>query len=308
MLTPSRYRFVFTVLDPFTPPDYLGSTWRGALGHALRRVLCVMPPYTACRECPLRQPCLYPLFYDQPLLSAQHSPEQMQDPPRPFVLEPELAPESLQPGDQLGLGLVLFGETVAWLPNLVGAMLQLAQRGLGSPPARVSLQQVWQQDSVEMTRWHSIFTDGQLQPHRVEPLVIPPLPSQVRLELLTPLRLRRKGHYLKPDTFVLNDLLQPLYRRLILLNNLYGDSTRQQHYAPLPLLTVTAEQSLRWMLWQRFSSRQKRSIDMDGLVGHLLLEGQGLEAVWRYLWLGQWFHVGSGTSLGLGQYQLIIKA
>jgi CRISPR/Cas system endoribonuclease Cas6 (RAMP superfamily) len=30
----------------------------------------------------------------------------------------------------------------------------------------------------------------------------------------------------------------------------------------------------------------------------------GLEVFWPYLWLGQWTHIGKGTSMGMGAYTI----
>jgi hypothetical protein len=66
----------------------------------------------------------------------------------------------------------------------------------------------------------------------------------------------------------------------------------------------SASPSLRWSEWTRFSSRQNTTMQMGGLVGAIALEGSGLAAFWPALWLGQWVHVGKGTSFGLGKYRL----
>ena len=41
-----------------------------------------------------------------------------------------------------------------------------------------------------------------------------------------------------------------------------------------------------------------------GCWARIVLESQGLEAVWPHLWAGQWLHVGKGAMMGLGQYAL----
>ena len=68
------------------------------------------------------------------------------------------------------------------------------------------------------------------------------------------------------------------------------------------------EHQLRWHDWTRYSSRQQTKMQMGGLVGHLVLDGVRAQRYWKQLWLGQWTHVGKGTSMGLGRYRLVDAA
>lgn len=61
---------------------------------------------------------------------------------------------------------------------------------------------------------------------------------------------------------------------------------------------------LAWKDWTRYSSRQKTTMQMGGLVGEILLELAEDAPFWPYLWLGQWVHAGKGTSMGLGCYTI----
>jgi hypothetical protein len=45
-------------------------------------------------------------------------------------------------------------------------------------------------------------------------------------------------------------------------------------------------------------------MNMGGLIGSVQMDMQGLEDFWPYLWLGQWTHVGKGTSMGMGAYSI----
>ena len=47
---------------------------------------------------------------------------------------------------------------------------------------------------------------------------------------------------------------------------------------------------------------------MGGLIGDLVLNGAVARPYWSRLWMGQWYHLGKGTSMGLGRYRLIDAA
>ncbi|RMH50960.1 MAG: hypothetical protein D6682_05755, partial [Zetaproteobacteria bacterium] len=63
-------RLRFSTPDGRLPRQLLGSAWRGALGHALKRTVCIFK-HGACDGCPLLSSCTYPLFYETRLLAAR---------------------------------------------------------------------------------------------------------------------------------------------------------------------------------------------------------------------------------------------
>ena len=59
--------------------------------------------------------------------------------------------------------------------------------------------------------------------------------------------------------------------------------------------------SLRWEALERYSARQRQSMESGGLSGTMLLSGP-LGALEGWLRLGSWLHVGSKTSFGYGHF------
>jgi CRISPR/Cas system endoribonuclease Cas6 (RAMP superfamily) len=45
-------------------------------------------------------------------------------------------------------------------------------------------------------------------------------------------------------------------------------------------------------------------MQLGGLMGDLIIAGPAIAHFWPVLWVGQWTHVGKGTSFGLGAYRL----
>jgi hypothetical protein len=127
------------------------------------------------------------------------------------------------------------------------------------------------------------------------------------LVLETPLRLKAEGRHVVPEQFRFGSLFSPLLRRISLLTAFHTDTPLQTDFAAL---TRTAQEiavqssQLRWHDWTRYSARQDTLLQMGGLLGEIRLSGTGLEPFWPYLWLGQWTHVGKGTSMGLGRYRI----
>lgn len=54
----------------------------------------------------------------------------------------------------------------------------------------------------------------------------------------------------------------------------------------------------------RWSASQQRDVDMSGIIGSFVLDLRGAEALFPYLWLGQWLYAGKGTVMGMGAIRL----
>jgi len=52
-----------SIISKLTPPYFIGSQLRGALGYALKKVVCINPAYK-CDECFAKNSCLYYEFYE----------------------------------------------------------------------------------------------------------------------------------------------------------------------------------------------------------------------------------------------------
>ena len=62
--------------------------------------------------------------------------------------------------------------------------------------------------------------------------------------------------------------------------------------------------NLRWFDWERYSNRQETKMMMGGFKGPITFEGE-FELFLPFLLLGEYIHVGKGTSFGLGKYQIM---
>lgn len=311
-LTLSRYRLEFRLRDDLALPRYAGSMWRGSLGWSLRTSVCVQPPGTDCGACALRNRCLYALCYEAVTPGTGHRLDKMQDPPRPFVLEPLQQNQILAAGATLVVDLVLPGRANDWLLPFVASLERAGRRGFGPRHARAELTRVLQQDAGDLGRWRPILDARGPDAPRVPP--VPPCPERVRVEILTQIRLKQEGAaavagrlgYIAPDGFRFSLLDAGLDRRLRLLERLYGGVApeEQQPTAHSPEQDPVIGSNIRWQEWQRVN-QQGRRVQLGGLMGTLDLAGELLAPSWPRLWFGQWTHVGQGTTFGLGGYRLV---
>jgi CRISPR/Cas system endoribonuclease Cas6 (RAMP superfamily) len=102
------------------------------------------------------------------------------------------------------------------------------------------------------------------------------------------------------------DFLLALIRRYYLLQEFYGRSYQAPDFSKLAeqAQMVTCHKQLTWCSWQRYSNRQQQKMRFDGVLGTVTLTGE-LSVFLPMLQAGQWLHIGSKTTFGMGQYQLI---
>lgn len=302
----SRYRLRFIAQEPIRLPAYAGSTWRGAFGIALKRLVCVTRE-PSCTDCLLYRSCSYPYLFETPPDPAVPLLRKYPSAPHPFLLRPPADTRTpLAAGDETHVDLTLFGHGHRYLPYVIHALEQAAAHGLGKQRGRLTLKAV---DQEAAAGWTPIYQpDSALTPIIPQIPEPPPCPEQVTLVIDTPLRLAVNNDHVTPGTFRFTHLFGNLLRRISLLIAFHGDGPLTADYAALArsaeAMALTTSR-LRWRDWNRYSSRQRSSVPMGGLVGEITLVGKTLEPFWPWLWLGQWTHAGKGAVMGLGGYRIV---
>lgn len=85
----ARFEVTLRALERTILPPYLGSTLRGALGHALKDAACVVE-HRDCRRCPLVDTCAYPYLFETPVPPEIKELRGQTHAPLPFLIEPPL--------------------------------------------------------------------------------------------------------------------------------------------------------------------------------------------------------------------------
>jgi len=289
-------------------PAYPGSMVRGLLGHGLKRAVCVMRR-DGCGGCVLESNCIYARLFEVPARDPLARKRFATLPP-PYVLEfPRPTPRALPEQGVFTFHLHVLAPPQTILPYLVVAMEKAGTLGMGRPRTPFRLAAIDQETVLGSGRWQAVYRPGApLTPGPVTCLghAPPRPPARLAVHLETPLRLKRRGRLVRPETFSLGDFLGAVRSRLDDLAWLYGGAPAVDR----PLSTVAVDEShlqrarLRWLDWGRYSNRQRQSMKLGGLVGRLEVGGEALGEHWPALWLGQWLHAGKQTSMGLGQYRL----
>lgn len=308
-----RYRFDLVAESELHFPKYAGSMWRGAFGQALKQTVCVTRQ-PECHDCLLQRSCVYSQVFATPAGLAPLL-EKGDAAPHPYIWHPHATSGAhYQTGDTFSVQLTLLGAAIAALPYMIHSVQVMGQRGLGKTEGRYALQCVWQEQTLGLGDEQVIYapTTQPLQPLAMNPVQIPVAPQAIRIEFHTPFRAKREGRLMRGNEFAFRPFFMHLVRRCSLLQVQYVAEYTNPDDAFYRTLRMEADavsvekQAWRWFEWSRYSNRQQRRVDMDGLLGSFELHGETWQRFWPWLWWGQWLLVGKGAVMGLGQYTVTV--
>ncbi|WP_292258199.1 hypothetical protein, partial [Marinospirillum sp.] len=132
----ARYRFTFSAVDQVVFNGQQGSLLRGAFGHALKSLACMLPEHV-CASCPLKISCIYPGVFEPLMQTRAGKPF---TPPPPYVLHLNQSLEGKhQPGDHFSFCINLFGNTAQHINLLVFAWIRAGSVGFGAGKKRAKL-------------------------------------------------------------------------------------------------------------------------------------------------------------------------
>ncbi|SFM73895.1 CRISPR system precrRNA processing endoribonuclease RAMP protein Cas6 [Thermodesulforhabdus norvegica] len=311
-----RFDLPFTILevkclarDRIELPPFQGSTLRGALGVALKRVCCTLRRQS-CETCPLQVSCVYVYFFETPLLASGPDGARYRRAPHPFVFRVDVNREPLviQPGETLTFGLTVMGRALNWLPYVAAAIEQMRRIGIGRGRGTFELVRISSVDPAGSVL-EVIYEDGSLRfPER--PLSLKSLKINDRspsnrfsIHFVTPLRLRYRQKLVdKPDFHI---IIGNLLQRVHLLCRIHGDAP-DAYPEVEEMLTMARDVTIvdmraRWYDWQRYSHRQRQKMRLGGIIGSVTYEGDPTPFE-PYLTAGSVLHIGKNTGFGLGRY------
>ena len=108
----AKYRLVLQARDEIHLPRYKGSAFRGAFGHALKRVVCAVRG-VPCAGCMLRDRCVYACVFETPVPVGVNIPSLNTYAPHPFVIEPPMdGKRTCTPGESMDIHLILIGRAL----------------------------------------------------------------------------------------------------------------------------------------------------------------------------------------------------
>ena len=129
--------------------------------------------------------------------------------------------------------------------------------------------------------------------------------NKITISILTPLRLRFDGHI--TDKLEFHVLIRNLLRRISSLSYFHCGEKLDIDFKGLIEKAGAVKQAasnMRWYDWERYSTRQEEWMSLGGVTGTVAYEGD-ISDFMPFLRLGEYVHVGKGTSFGLGKYEIM---
>jgi len=301
-----KIRLTFKALQDINFPYYAGSSLRGVFGKSLRRVSCLTPK-TKCTSCAMIKTCPYASVFENGY-AALGKREEI---PNPYVIEPmPLGQKQVKQGEIFSFEQILFGTAVEKLSYILLAWVKTGNLGFTKERTTAKLQKIEQvEQNGNVLLLHDLENPEQ-ETDTPSPVYTPPAEKQVnrlKIVLETPLRIHRFGHPIIPSALNAKDFLLSLIRKQI--------NMAQHHIADFPSFdkntlynatdSVRMENAdLHWLDWKRYSSRQQKEIALGGIIGSFELCGN-LTTLYPYIIMGQYFHCGKSTVMGLGKYHVL---
>lgn len=255
-------------------PFFIGSQIRGALGHALKKVVCINYKYK-CAECFAQNSCLYYDFYEQK--NSYHD----------YRLDYELG------ADMYDFNVLLFENACEKAPYVISALyLMLSEFGLGKERSKhehfsMSLNDTPCLISGKITLPKSFSQD----------IKIDECYTNASVEFVTPLRIKKDNVFVKDDKIELKDIINSIYARQM---RILGRSDKR---FPYEIKGQIVSKDLRFLDLRRYSNRQQTAMNIGGIIGKIELRELN-KGCYEVLQLGQILGAGKQTAFGLGKIKV----
>ena len=259
---------------PHKPSYFIGSTIRGAMGYALKKVTCINPSYR-CEGCFAQSSCLYHQFYEEK--NSFHK----------YRFDIELG------SDKFDFGLYLFDDACDGLPYILSALeMMLTKNGLTKNNYTFN-------DIEFFLNGQTIYQHGEFKSLDIlqKSFKVDSFCPDIKIKLLTPLRIKKNNRFLREDVD-LEDILRSIYQKEQEFK--HGEKAFKLDYIP-HYATVVKDLSYKPLM--RNSNRQRQRMNMDGIVGELALMGLDKRS-YELLKLGEVIGVGKQTVMGLGKIEV----
>lgn len=307
----AKFTFHLKALETIELPRYAGSTLRGGLGNAFKKVVCVTRS-ADCARCLLRKKCLYVYVFETPPPPSSQIMRKYPTAPHPFIIDPPVTKTPVYPpGKEIVFGLTLIGRAIEYLPYFIYTFIKLGELGLGKGRGKFELHKVsdtlnndteiFNAHTQTLTAGFKTITADDLNPG-------PPVSNKITLQFLTPTRIKFNGKYTINLEFHI--LIRNLLRRIALLSYFHCDQELNVDFNSLIRRAKDvriAHRNLKWYDWQRYSTRQQRAMKLGGFIGSVTYQTDhpdSFRPFLPYIYVGQFTHLGKASSFGLGKYKI----
>jgi len=302
-----KQKIVFNTLPSFI--------FRNNIGFQLRKIVCVLRN-SDCSVCILNATCIYPLMFETPIDKNNSFLKGRNRAPHPYVIYSEAKPEEKLDG--LNLEIILIGSGIQYFPYIILAIMNVGKTGILRKRIQFDVEDIISQgisvisketNSVENTpplTWElDLDMDAVINKNKLDDDDRSEGNTQkireIKIDFLSPLRIKRDGRYV--SDIIYKDIIQATIRRIEILNSLFGSGGLNFDSG---FINNVAENKkfkaeLKWVDYERYSAKQKHSMQMGGIVGCAYVSGSFSNVELSLLRAAELFNIGKNVSFGLGR-------
>jgi len=307
----SIYELEIIAQDKMLLPPFKGSTLRGGFGSVFKSLTCATPGLCQ-KTCKAGDHCPYGYIFETPVPANSEIMRKYPHAPHPFIIEPPSDKRTdFSPGDKLTFRLILIGKAIDYLPYFIYTFAELGNIGIGKGRAHYLLSQVQalnpqgKRTLIYNAESDILKTGGEIINFELSSTESQ-LKGNMAITFLTPLRLQfEQGIEFSPE---FHALFRSLLRRISLLAYFHQGIELDKELDFKELIqsaekVKTLDKRYRPYRWNRYSNRQEKSIQMDGIIGEGIYQGDFTPFL-PFLKLGELVHLGKSTAFGMGLYRL----
>lgn len=272
----------------------------------------------------LRLKCVYSAIMESPVSQDNPYHRRYKNAPHPYVIVPPLTKKQFfKPDDLISFEIVLIGRVNEYLPYFIYGFTEMGRIGVGKDKGKFEVVSV---EAIALNGARSeIFNGINLRPseNRIDyndfmsSSSSQPSPvkekekgaeetfdgDEITISFETPVRIKRDDRLAADIPF--NLIIRRLSERAFLLAHLHCGAELEdfEEFAKGSENIETISSKLRWIDWERYSSRQQTTMKFGGLIGDIVYKGD-LKRFLPLLRFGQHIHVGKATTFGLGKYSI----
>jgi len=269
-----NYSKIDMIVKGKKPQYFIGSMVRGALGYSLKKVVCINPSFI-CKDCFASTGCIYYDFFEKKNSYHKYRLD--------FPLDSDL----------FEFGIYLYDDAKDKLPYMISALYKLfTDNSLGKDKMKPKEFFFYINDKT-------VF-DGKefkIPKNYTNKFQSDIYSSDIKLQLLSPLRIKKNNKLVGAKEFDLVDILNSVYQRYLKLTNQEPSKLSFKPYYKIET------KNIHWKQLIRYSNRQQTKMKMDGLMGDIIIKNIDKHS-YQLLKLGEIIGAGKQTVMGLGKIEV----
>jgi CRISPR-associated endoribonuclease Cas6 len=257
----------------------------------------------------LRLKCIYSVIIETPIPEEHPDYRKYKNAPHPYVIIPPLTTRRyFRPDDSIFFDIVLIGRANEYLPYFIYTFIEMGRIGIGEKRGKFSVESVEALNLNGMSEKIFNYVNGVLRVsnNRIDYTLFEKNESpdnEITISFETPVRMKIKDKLSSHIPFHL--LISRLSERAFLLAHLHcgGEMGDFEGFAKGSEKVETISSNLRWIDWERYSTRQQTRMKFGGWIGDITYKGD-FQKYLPLLRIGEYIHVGKAATFGLGKYRI----